>query len=163
MDASRTEQGRFQHILVGVDGTPSSLRALRWAISLAEVTGSKVTAVMGWLPNINYAYPDVPYVRRSAEQAFTEAVAAIDPGSVALQVVFAQRDAAGMLVEASAKADLLVVGTRRHHGLVGMVLGSVSAQVLPHAHCPVVVVPEAATETVDLTVPAAQPEPAIHG
>jgi nucleotide-binding universal stress UspA family protein len=155
MDASMKGQGRFQHILVGVDGTPSSLRALRWAISLAEVTDSTVTAVMGWQPNINYAYSDA---REPAEQTFTEAVAAVDPGNVVVQSVFAQREAVGLLVEASKEADLLVVGGRRHHGLVGMVLGSVSAQVLPHAHCPVVVVPAAATAPADVT--AAQPAPA---
>jgi nucleotide-binding universal stress UspA family protein len=53
-----------------------------------------------------------------------------------------QGPAAKVLVEASAAADLLVVGTRGYGGFKGALLGSVSQQVTQHAHCSVVVVRE---------------------
>jgi nucleotide-binding universal stress UspA family protein len=51
--------------------------------------------------------------------------------------------AAQVLIDASTKADLLVVGRRGHGGFLGLVLGSVAQQVSGHASCAVVIIPTA--------------------
>jgi nucleotide-binding universal stress UspA family protein len=61
-------------------------------------------------------------------------------GALEIDQVVAHGHAAGVLIERSREADLLVVGTRGHGGFTGMLLGSVSAHCVHHAHCPVVVV-----------------------
>ncbi len=53
--------------------------------------------------------------------------------------------AAGSVLEASTHADLVVVGSRGHGGFKGLILGSVSHQIVQHATCPVTVVPPAPT------------------
>jgi len=56
----------------------------------------------------------------------------------------ARGDAAQRLVEASTRADLLVVGSRGRSGIASLVLGSVSQHCAQHAECPVVIVPPGA-------------------
>jgi nucleotide-binding universal stress UspA family protein len=59
---------------------------------------------------------------------------------VAVQPLVKEGHAAHVLIEESADADLLVVGTRGYGGFRGLVLGSVSQLVAAYAKCPVVVV-----------------------
>src|SRR5699024_3841341 len=61
------------------------------------------------------------------------------PGQVDLRT--AQGDAAGVLVEMSARARLVVVGARGRGGFFGRLLGSVSSALPGHAHCPTLIVP----------------------
>lgn len=131
-------------IVVGVDGSPSSEQALRWAVQQGRLTDRPVDAVMSW--DFPMAYGVAP---GSYEEDFhADAVEALDK---AVQNVVGPDDAARVsrivlrgnparvLLDASDGAELLVVGCRGHGGFAGMLLGSVSQHVVAHATCPVVV------------------------
>jgi nucleotide-binding universal stress UspA family protein len=139
----KTTTGRGR-IVVGVDGSPSSERALRWAAEQARSTGQEVHAVIAWsVPaiyddivtrDIDWAENSRTALRKTVENALEEA----DARRVVQDVV--QAHPARALLDAAAGADLLVVGCRGHGGFVGMLLGSVSQHVVAHAPCPVLVV-----------------------
>ena len=130
-------------IVVGVDGSPASIRALKWALGQAVLTGAAVEVINAW------QYPQVPGGRvpamgvnlsASAEQILQNAVedAGASAESVMTRTVLGHPVQA--LVDASGDADLLVVGRRGHGGFAGMLLGSVSGQVSAYAQCPTVIV-----------------------
>jgi nucleotide-binding universal stress UspA family protein len=135
-------------IVVGVDGSPSSAEALRWAANQARLTAGTLRVVHAWSPPA-IATVGIPPLRfdwsglRERAQAFpaefVREVLGPDPG---IAVVTAARTGgeAQVLVDESEHADLLVVGARGQGGLKGMVLGSVGHHCAAHAHCPVVVV-----------------------
>jgi nucleotide-binding universal stress UspA family protein len=133
-------------IVVGVDGSAVSVRAMRWALGQAEATGAVVEAVIAW--NIPTGYGVGPTVIDGedvagiAEQSLA---AAVDEASAAHPGVSAQRwvlrgDPAAVLVDQAKDADLLVVGSHGHGSFAGALLGSVSQHCVQHAACPVVVV-----------------------
>lgn len=131
-------------IIVGVDGSPASVAALRWALAQAELTAAEVQAVTSWQMPGQYGFEvyatDVDWADLAAQ---TLAIAIKEAGDGALPNVSPQvREGhpAHVLVEASAGAQLLVVGSRGHGGFAGMLLGSVSEYVIAHAPCPVLVV-----------------------
>ena len=128
-------------IVVGIDGSGSSIEALRWAYRQAELTGAGLHAVMAWqLPEI-YAYEPVDYeaqARGALEIALEQALGP-NPSVPVISSVEPGRPAS-VLIEASRGAELLVVGSHGHGGFVGMLLGSVGQHCVSHAECPVVVV-----------------------
>lgn len=141
--ASSTPAGR---IVVGVDGSPTSVRALRWAAGQAAVTGAQVHAVMAWMPPSDYALgsgyvADVGWAEDTAavlEKTIEEALDGDAAEQVERRVV--RGHPAQVLLDAAVGADLLVVGSRGHGGFTGMLLGSVSQHLVAHAPCPVLVV-----------------------
>jgi nucleotide-binding universal stress UspA family protein len=137
--------GRTGRIVVGVDGSPSSLDALSWAARQADLTGSTLEAVMTWEWPTSYGW-SVPVptdfdpeedVRHSLESALA-AVRSDYPG-LAIDPRVVDGHPAPVLVEASKGADLLVVGSRGHGEFVGMLIGSVSEYCVTNGHCPVLV------------------------
>ena len=128
-------------IVAGVDGSPCSLEALRWAARQAELTGAELQAVMAWtLPEI-YSYTPRDFegeARKALEEGITQALGPEPRVPVIAQVV--QGSPARALIDASRHAALLVVGSRGHGGFAGMLLGSVSEHCVSHAECSVVVV-----------------------
>lgn len=133
-------------IVVGVDGSPASRAALDWATRQAELTGSRLLAVTTWEWPRTFGVP-LPLAEgydpeSSAAGILEEAVGEIRRGRPSLDVrtSVVEGPAATVLIEASEHADLLVVGTRGHGELAGLLLGSVSERCVGHAHCPVVVV-----------------------
>jgi nucleotide-binding universal stress UspA family protein len=130
-------------IVVGVDGSDSAIDALRWAARQAELTGASLKVLTAWQVPMAYGTPlsvlgDYDPADNAA-QVLTETVTEADI-KLPVETEVIQGSPAACLVEASADADLLVVGRRGHGELVDMVLGSVSAYVVAHAHCPVAVI-----------------------
>ena len=140
------EKNRQQKVVVGVDGSECGQEALRWAQQYVAGVGGQITAVTAWhFPPLTTAEggvaPTTPDPQRVAEQHLADALAKAELGGTSdIQQVVAHGHPAGVLIERSRDADLLVVGTRGHGGFTGMLLGSVSAHCVHHAHCPVVVV-----------------------
>jgi nucleotide-binding universal stress UspA family protein len=137
-------------IVVGVDGSPSAQEALRWAARQAGLTGATVEAVIAWhFPLLvgGYAWPPVGVLETTdfaklAGQVLSDAVGrALRPAvPVPVTEVVRQGDAAQVLLDAAAGAELLVVGSRGHGGFAEALLGSVSQHCVHHATCPVVVI-----------------------
>jgi nucleotide-binding universal stress UspA family protein len=134
-------------VIVGVDGSPHSARALTWACRQAETCGDTVRAVCAWSLGASgedwMAQPGVSAEgQRRAEEVLRKAVgrALSDHPSVEVEMTVVEGPPARVLVDMSADADLLVVGSRGRGGFSGLLLGSVSQQCVHHAHCPVTVV-----------------------
>jgi nucleotide-binding universal stress UspA family protein len=137
-------------ILVGIDGSDSSRKALEWAVHEAGVRGTSLTVLGVHQVATNYwtgdpeshptDAPETEVVRRAAEDAVQKAVSQAGgpaPASVTVRAVTGV--AAHELVTASADADLVVVGSGGG-GFLRKALGSTSNQVVHHAHAPVVVI-----------------------
>ncbi|GAA1676216.1 universal stress protein [Glycomyces endophyticus] len=132
-------------IVVGVDGSPSSHRALEWALAHAAAAGLVVTAVQAWQIPMNYgtaamilpAQEFAEEARRSLEKTVEEAAAEFP--TVHVERVVREGHPAKVLLEVADGARMLVVGSRGHGGFVGAVIGSVSQYCVTHAHCPVLV------------------------
>jgi nucleotide-binding universal stress UspA family protein len=134
-------------IVVGIDGSDSAADALRWAIEQAKLTGATVEAVYAWDPGalVSFAVPpliDWAPLREAAQARPAELVrdaVGTDPG-VRIVTKTMTGNPAQVLVDRSAHADLLVVGSRGLGGLKGMLLGSVGHHCAAHSHCPVLIV-----------------------
>src|SRR5664279_2373446 len=131
-------------VVVGVDGSEGSQRALRWAAEYARMSGAPLQAVMAWDLPTNYGMPanydDVDFTKE-AEAKLEQTLAAVgDLGAVQQRVE--QGHPAAVLVSASEHARLLVIGSHGHGVIAASLLGSVSHKCIHHAHCPVVVVRE---------------------
>lgn len=134
----------INNIVVGVDGSEGSKHALIWAAAEAEHHAARLRAVLAWLPMMPGLGPGTSLASGpdfDEQQFATKRLEDIlgEAGSQAEQVVVEGR-AAKVLIEQSADADLLVVGSRGHGGFAGMLLGSVSQHVSAHGDCPVVVI-----------------------
>jgi nucleotide-binding universal stress UspA family protein len=143
MTGKRTDEANV--IVVGVDGSEPSRRALSWAAHQARLTGASLHAVIAWgYPTLYGWGPEYPYVDfaeiagKTLEQAVADVVRPGEEIDVRQSVLVGHPAAA--LIDVSRDAQLLVVGSRGHGGVVGALLGSVSQYCAHHAHCPVVIV-----------------------
>jgi nucleotide-binding universal stress UspA family protein len=132
-------------IVVGVDGSPSSRAALRWAARQAALTGARLHAVIAWTVPVTYGPMPVPDWGADWEEsarATLEEVVRTELGDRAGEatVEVSEGGAALVLLDAAKDADLVVVGSRGHGGFAGLLLGSVAQHVTTHARCPVLVV-----------------------
>jgi nucleotide-binding universal stress UspA family protein len=136
-------------VVVGVDGSESSLLALAFAVSWAAVRSLPVHVLRSWTPPSwawapNDLNPDeVSRLERQALDDLLTEWRTRQPDVELTATVLADHPAAA-LVDASRRAQLVVVGSRGRGGLRGMLLGSVSQQLLHHAEGPVAVVRELA-------------------
>ncbi|MFI6226939.1 universal stress protein [Micromonospora echinospora] len=135
-------------VVVGVDGSPESLGAAEHGARAAALRSRPLHLVHGYLHPLGYGVPVNPYdlgLPEPSDEARTmlEKTAADLRGRWPELTVEVRQVAGGpgaTLVEESRRAELVVVGSRGLGGFAGLLLGSVSAQVAGHAHCPVLVV-----------------------
>lgn len=130
-------------VVVGVDGSPDSIAALRAGEWAAAAQGGTLVAVTSWgVPMIVPRAPVViPDLGRAARQLLHTALDEAFEGRclVPIDTVVRMGRPATVLVEESRDADLLIVGSRGHGGFVGLMMGSVSLACAMHAPCPVLV------------------------
>jgi nucleotide-binding universal stress UspA family protein len=139
-------------IVVGVDGSPNSEHALDWAMRQAAALHAPLTVVAvhevpksfwGGIPVIGPADAALLEKLRQAAEEMTQKAASqlgdAKPASVTVHAVdgFVVKE----LVDASQNADMIVIGTRGASGVARLLMGSVSADVVQHSACPVVIVP----------------------
>jgi nucleotide-binding universal stress UspA family protein len=130
-------------IVVGVDGSPSSQRAVRWAAQQAKLTGATLRAVSSWRwPNyITRVPPGVDLAkdtRRTLDEVLEEALTSSEDVTVTRHVLEGPPGPA--LLTQAQDASLLVVGAQGRAAFPGMLLGSVAEYCVRHGSCPVVVV-----------------------
>lgn len=140
------EGARGPRVVVGVDGSPSSRAAVRWAVRYAGLVGADVDAVAAWdLPGAHtWSAPavDADVDEESARQGLEREVRDVlgPERAAAVRTLAVRGNPVDVLLRAAEGAEALVVGSRGHGGFARALLGSVSHHVAQHAHCPVVIV-----------------------
>lgn len=139
-------------IVVGYDGSGHSQAAMEWAMAEARQRNGQLHLITAWNKPPMAWYPAV--LETAAGEIAThespEGIArklqgealksAADGGVTAAGQLVETHSPASAILDAAKEADLIVVGSRGHGGFSGLQLGSVSTQVVNHAHCPVLVV-----------------------
>jgi nucleotide-binding universal stress UspA family protein len=148
---NETARGRDSTILVPVDFSKNSLRALEYAWSLASRYGAAVDVLHVW----QFLTPDTPsiggsqvsdltaFVRSNAETELRKLAENAAHDGIAIRRTRAERGIPSQVILDPAKRDgndLIVMGTRGRSGLAHVLLGSVAERVVRHAHCPVLTV-----------------------
>ncbi|MCC9711353.1 universal stress protein [Streptomyces sp. MNU76] len=139
-------------VLLAVDGSPAAEGAVEFAFAEASMRGTDLVALHVWNTRTERVYDgaaDPPFVtydedrlRDEEERLCAESLSGMRERhpEVTLHRRLVRGRVRASLIEASAEAQLLVVGARGRGGFTGLRLGSVSQAVLHHAHCPVAVV-----------------------
>jgi nucleotide-binding universal stress UspA family protein len=140
----------MDRIVVGVDGSEGSQRALAWALDDARRRGGvTVEVVHAWEPPVLVGSPvgavppvpvDGPYTD-VAHQILADAVAAVDSSGLTVEQVVIEGAPGAALCDRSAAAALLVVGSSGHGAVMDALIGSVSQYCAHHAACPLVLIP----------------------
>lgn len=137
-------------ILVGVDGSDSSIDALLRGARIAKALDAPLVVVTTWQlsTDLGAFYPPSGWSpEENAREIATTAIARAFPEAKPskFSAVTLEGPAARVLIEQSDRASMLVLGNRGHGGFVGLLLGSVSAACAAHAHCPVLIMHSATT------------------
>jgi nucleotide-binding universal stress UspA family protein len=146
-----TDVTRPRRIVVAVDGSDVSRRAVELAFTTAEASGASLTCVLGWHLEVHEgivvtepgsdSWVEVEQRYAGLVHSVVDPVAARHPG-VDVTVDIRHGLPSKVVVEAGAElgADVIIVGSRGHGGFAGLLLGSVSRRVVQHAGRVVVVV-----------------------
>jgi nucleotide-binding universal stress UspA family protein len=131
-DPAPQAPGSPPRVVVGVDGSKASLRALAWAVAHARVAGATLVPL---------SVGDADEERELASlRAAAEAAGSGEDRPVAVEPTVRRGNVSQELLAAAAEADLLVIGSRGRGGVASLLLGSTSSQVAGHSTRPVVVV-----------------------
>ena len=148
-ESNEVSKGR---VVVGVDDSPGSAAALQWALEEAALRNTELVVVNGWFPPALaiplWAVPEQPFRIEEFEDdskhlidTMVDKALGAAPRPPPAIVRHPVRDTpAKALLDTASEADLIVVGSRGRGGFKGLLLGSVSQQIVNHAPCPVVVV-----------------------
>jgi nucleotide-binding universal stress UspA family protein len=128
-------------VVVGVDGSPDSEDALAWAAAEAKIRRAQLEVVYAvfYRSELLDQFPDMRSRERSILASAVTRAREMQP-TVQVTGRIAEPPPAKALIEMSAGADLLVLGSRGVGGFTQLQLGSVSQQCAHHAACPVVLV-----------------------
>jgi nucleotide-binding universal stress UspA family protein len=139
-EAAVSDDGHvISRIVVGVDGSPGSERALDWAAAEAERNGAELTIVGAW----EYGgFGGDVLTEEEARLVLERAATSVSDRypAVSVQHQLRREPASFSLIEASLGADLLVVGSRGFGGFRGLLFGSVGQHCLTHAPCSVAII-----------------------
>lgn len=134
-------------VVVGTDGSPDALTAMRWAADAARARGAVLQVLHSWQQPLIGGYLDgapqfdpvaiEDYARRTLDGA----VAELDTDGLTVEPLLVTSSSAQALLDAGEGAALVVVGHRGLNRLARFLLGSTSLRVAQHATCPVVLVP----------------------
>lgn len=134
-----------RRIVVGVDGSEGSAKALDWVIAEATRFPASLELVTAWMfpMALGYVFARTPdevrqQVQRIADTSVSH-VAEVAP-DIVVRSTLREGEAGPTLVDLSTGADLLVVGSQGHGGIRELLLGSVGTYCSRHAHCPIVIV-----------------------
>jgi nucleotide-binding universal stress UspA family protein len=139
----------IRRIVVGVDGSEPSIRALQWAARQAEWSGATLEVLTAWtFPEhpaplgivVHVPWPEelMAEARLKLDEVIRDALPDFDPQRVHAQVI--RGSAVPVLLDAARDADLLVVGSHGRGAVAELLLGSVSERCVRHAGCSVVVI-----------------------
>ena len=136
-----TDPPTGSRIVVGVDGSPSSIEAVRWAAHRCQVIGAQLQAVMSWSPGTVESSPvrgDPAADARDRVSVTLDHALGARAGTVAVRV--AQGSPGEVLLDAAAGANMLVVGSSEHARKDRFISDSVGDHLVAHSLCPVVIV-----------------------
>ncbi len=150
-------------IAVGVDGSPASVAALRWAADLARLRDAEIVVVRAWHVAIAEFAPYAPVSRRptqEGERSRAEAdlagamLSALGPApDVKVRAALVCGPPARVILNQCADADLLVLGRHHADSPLRQAVGAIARTCLRQAPCPVVIVTVAATSSGRVVVP----------
>lgn len=133
-------------VIVGVDGSEGSRAALRWAAAEADRWDAPLVAVWAWefspLIVATDAPTEIEELSRVVAQRLHETLVAElgEERADRVESEVVEDTPVRALLDRAGEDDLIVVGSRGYGGFKGMLLGSVSQQVVHYAPCPVTIV-----------------------
>ncbi len=132
-------------ITVGVNGSPASVAALRWAADLAQLRDAEIVVVRAWHVALASLAPYAPVSRRPTQEgersrAEADLAGAMPAPDVKVTAALVRGPPARVLLNQCADADLLVLGGHHADSPLRQTVGAIAAACLRHAPCPVVIV-----------------------
>lgn len=141
------EVAAVETMVVGFDGSPNAMTALRWAIRFA-LPGTTIVVVWVWdatplaVGADAFFFPDASDLAAERFNHLVEGVEADNPRSdISIVREFVRGTPRSAIADHAAAADLVVVGARGHGAVGAALLGSVSTWLLHHVHRPIAVIP----------------------
>jgi nucleotide-binding universal stress UspA family protein len=136
-----------ERVVAGIDGSPAAEAAIRWAAAEAASRGTGLRLVHAFVWSEFPGVPlgpssEAPGLRAAADQTVQESVKFAQKLEPGVPVAGVREDGfpSPVLIRASMKADLVVIGSRGLGGTLGALIGSTGLDLAAHARCPVVVV-----------------------